>query len=67
MQAFVDVVDEVLPRSSIQEKWLTDLTSCQVDVGQPRTVDEEEVSEYPLQNMWSLRFASEPISDPTLF
>ena len=27
-QAFVDVVDEVLPHSSVQVKWLADLTSC---------------------------------------
>jgi len=32
-QAFVDVVDEVLPRSSIQVERLTNLTSCRVDVG----------------------------------
>jgi len=27
-QAFVDVIDEVLPQSFVQGKWLTDLTSC---------------------------------------
>jgi len=27
VQAFVDVVDEVLPHSSVQGKWLTDLNS----------------------------------------
>ena len=32
-QAFVDVVDEVLFHSSIQEKWLTDLSPRRVDVG----------------------------------
>ena len=32
-QAFVDVVDEVFFHSSIQEKWLTDLSSWRVDVG----------------------------------
>jgi len=31
-QAFVDVVDEVLPHSSVQVKWLADLTLCRVDI-----------------------------------
>jgi len=43
-QAFIDVVDEVMPHSSIQHKWLTDLTRCQVDIGEPRTAAQEEVS-----------------------
>ena len=50
-QAFVDVVDEVLPRSSIQGKRLTDLTPCRVDIGEPRTAAEEEVCEHTVQDM----------------
>jgi len=60
-QAFVDVLDEVLPHSSVQGKWLTDMTSCRVDVGQPRTAAQEEVSEHSVQDMWSSCFTSEPI------
>ena len=66
-QAFVDVVDEVLPQSFVQGKWLTDLTSCRVDIGEPRTAAEEEVSEHAVQDMWSSCFASEPIPNPALF
>ena len=66
-QAFVDVVDEVLSHSSVQGKWLTDLTRCQVDIGEPGTAAQEEVSEHTVQNMWSPCFASESIPDPALF
>ena len=66
-QAFVDVVDEVLPHSSVQGKWLTDLSSCRVDIGEPGTAAEEEVCEHAVQDMWSPRFASESIPDPALF
>jgi len=45
-QAFVDVVDEVLPHSSVQGKWLTDLTSSRVDIREPRTAAQEEVCEH---------------------
>jgi len=66
-QAFVDVVDEVLPHSSVQGKWLADLTSCRVDIGEPRAAAEEEVCEYAVQDMWSPRVASESIPNPALF
>jgi len=66
-QAFVDVVDEVHPHSSVQRKWLADLTSCRVDIGEPRTAAEEEVCEHAVQDMWSPRFASESIPNPGLF
>jgi len=66
-QAFVDVVDEVMPHSSIQGEWLTDLTRCQVDIGEPRTAAQEEVSEHTVQDMWSPRFASETVPNPALF
>ena len=66
-QAFVDVVDEVPPHSSVQRGWLTDLTRCRVDTGEPRTAAQEEVSEHSVQNMWSPRFASEHIPNPALF
>ena len=45
IQAFVDAVDEVLSQSSVQVKWLTDLTSCRADTGEPGTATEEEVCE----------------------
>jgi len=66
-QAFVDVVDEVLPHSSIRGKWLTDLTSRRVDIGESRTAAKEEVCEHALQDVWPPRFASESIPNPTLF
>jgi len=66
-QAFVDVVEEVLPHSSVQGKWLTDMTSCRVVIGEPGTAAEEEVSEHTMQDMRLPRFASEPISTPALF
>jgi len=66
-QAFVDVTDEVLPHSPIQGKWPADLISWRVDVGKPRIADEEEVSEYSVQDMWSSCSASESISNSTLF
>ena len=66
-QAFVDVVDEVVPHSSVQVKRLTDLTRCQVDIGKTRNPAQEEVSEHAVQDMRSPRFASESIPDPTLF
>ena len=66
-QAFVDVVDEVLPHSSVQAKWLTDMTSCRVDIGELRTAAKEEMSEHTMQDMWLPRSASEPISTPALF
>jgi len=65
-QAFVDVVDEVLPHSSVHGKWLTDLTSRRVDIGESRTAAEEEVCEHTVQDMWPPRFAPEPIPNPTL-
>ena len=46
VQEFVDVVDEVLPHSSAQGRWLTDLTSCWVDIGKSSTTAEEEVCEH---------------------
>ena len=67
VQALVDVTDEVLPHSLIQGKWPADLTSWRVDVGKPRTTNEEEVSERAVQDMWSSRFASGSISNPALF
>jgi len=66
VQAFVDVTDEVLLHSPIQGKWLADLTSWRVDVGKPRTADEEEVSERTVQDMWPSRFASGTISNSAL-
>jgi len=45
-QAFVDVVDEVILHSSIQVKWLTDLTRCRVDIREPRTAAQEEVCKH---------------------
>ena len=66
-QVFVDVVDEVLLRSSTQGKWLTDLTSCRVDIGQLRTATQEEVSEHSVQDMRLPCFASECIPNPALF
>jgi len=66
-QAFVDVVDEVLPHSSIRGEWLTDLTSRRVDIGECGTAAEEEVREHAVQDMWSPRFASESIPNPALF
>ena len=66
-QAFIDVVDEVLSHYFAQGNWLTDLTSCRADTGEPGTAAEEEVREHAMQDMWSLRFASEPIPNPTLF
>ena len=66
-QAFVDVVDEVLPRSSVQGEWPTDLTSCRVDIGEPGTAVQEKVSEHAVQDMWSPRFASKSIPNPALF
>jgi len=69
-QAFVDVVDEVLfftPHSSVQGKWLTGPTSCQADIGQPRTTAQEEVSEHSVQDMWLPCFTSEPVPNPALF
>ena len=66
-QAFVDVVDEVLPHSSARGKWLTDLTSCRVDIGEPRTAAEEEVCEHTVQDMWSSCSAPESIPNPALF
>jgi len=66
-QAFVDVVDEVLPHAFVQGKWLTDLTSCRADTGEPGTTAQEEVSEHTLQDMWSPCFASESIPNPALF
>ena len=66
-QAFVDVTDEVLPHFPIQGKWPADLTSWRVDVGKPKTTDEEEVFERAVQDMWPLRFASGLISNSTLF
>ena len=50
-QAFVDVVDEVFLHSSVQVKWLADLASCRVDIRQPRTAAQEEVSEHTMQDM----------------
>ena len=67
VQAFVDVVDEVLSHSSAQGTWLTDLTSCRVDTGEPGTAAEEEVSEYTVQDMWSPHSASESVSNLDLF
>jgi len=67
VQAFVDVVDEVLSHSSVQGKWFTDLTSCRVDIGEPRTAAQEEVCEHAVQDMWSPRVASESIPNPALF
>jgi len=66
-QAFVDVVDEVHPHSSVQGKWLADPTACRVDIGEPRTAAEEEVCEHAVQDMRSPRFASESIPNPPLF
>ena len=66
-QAFVDVVDEVLPPSSVQGKWLTDLTSCRADTGEPSTTAEEEVYLHTVQDMRSPRVASEQIPNPALF
>jgi len=65
-QAFVDVVDEVLSYSSVQGRWLTDLTPCRADIGEPGTAAQEEVSEHTVQDMRSPRFASEYIPNPTL-
>ena len=67
VQAFVDVVDEVLPCSSVQAKWLTDLASCRVDTGEPSTTAEEEVCEHTVQDMRSPRVTSEHIPNPALF
>ena len=67
IQAFVDAVDEVLSQSSVQVKWLTDLTSCRADTGEPGTATEEEVCEHTVQDMWSPRVASDSIPNPTLF
>jgi len=66
-QAFIDMVDEVLPHSSVQGKWLTDLTSCRVDIGEPRASAQEEVCEHTVQDLWSPRFAPESIPNPALF
>jgi len=66
-QSFVDVVDEVLSQSSVQGKWLTNLTSCQADTGEPGTAAEEEVCEHTVQDMWSPCVASESIPNPALF
>ena len=65
-QAFVDAVDEVLSHSSVQGRWLTDLTPCQVDIREPRTAAQEEVSEHTVQDVRSPCFASESIPNPTL-
>ena len=43
------------------------LTSRQVDIRQLGTAAQEEVSEHSVQDMWSSRFASESIPNPTLF
>ena len=67
VQAFVDVVDEVLPHFSVYRKRLTDLTSCRVDIGEPSTTAEEEVCERTVQDMRSPRVASEHIPNPALF
>jgi len=45
-QAFVDVVDQVILHPLIQGKWLTDLTRCRVDIGEPGIAAQEEVSEH---------------------
>ena len=66
-QAFVDVVDKVLSQSSVQGKWLTNLTSCRADTGEPGTAAEEEVCEHTVQDMWSPYVASESIPNPALF
>jgi len=66
-QAFVDVVDEVMPHSSIQGKWPADLTPCQVDIGEPRTAAQEEMSEHTVQDMRSPCSASESVPNPALF
>jgi len=55
VQAFVDVVDEVLPQSFVQGKWLTDLTSCRADIGESRTAAEEEVSKYTAKYAVAMR------------
>jgi len=65
VQAFVDVVDEVIPHSSIQGEWLADLTSCRADIGEPRTTAQEGVSEHIVHDMRSPRFASESVPNPT--
>jgi len=65
-QAFVDVVDEVPPHSSVQRGWLTDLTPCRVDTGEPRTAAQEEVCEHTVQDMRSPCFASESTPHPAL-
>ena len=65
-QAFVDVVDEVILHSSIQGKWLTDLTPCQADIREPRTAAQEEVCKHTVQDMRSPYFASEYIPNPAL-
>jgi len=66
-QAFINVVDEVLFHSSVQGKWLADLTLYRADTGEPGTAAEEEVSEHAVQDMWSPQFASESIPNPALF
>jgi len=66
-QALVDVVDEVILHSSIQGKWLTDLTRCRADIREPRIAAQEEVPEHSVQDMRSPRVASESIPNPTLF
>ena len=65
-QVFVDVVEEVLPHSSVQGRWLADLNLCQVDIGELGTAAQEEVSEHVVQDMRSPRFASESIPNSTL-
>ena len=66
-QAFVDVVDEVVPYSPIQVKWLTDLTPRRVDIGEPGIATQEEVSGHAVQDMRSPRYASESVPNPMFF
>ena len=66
-QAFVDVVDEVVPYSPIEGKWLTDLTPRRIDIGEPGIATQEEVSEHTVQDMRSPRSASKSVPNPTLF